>query len=333
MLLCWFLLAQTSDLVETRRIALLPQDAEIGHIVIGRAGRTFAYVASKDNRSRAVIGDWISEPYPIAVGFVFSHDLKSCIWLSVDENGWNSIANKGTVLWRYKARSGWGGTWPVAVSGDGSTVAQKWHDETRKRWTIAVNGEPGREHAEPVGVPVISRDGWTVAYQATLNGNFLVVHGDLEGPAYDIVGNPVVTPDGRTVVYSADKEDQTFVHANDKRWPVRFPVRTVFASEDGAKVGYIAHRKSGEKRTWSITRLPDAEELPEYLGIDGACLSPDGALAFIARGLDGEDVVVVGEKRYPAEGVIRGPEFYDGGKKIGYGARLGNELWWKVIPR
>jgi hypothetical protein len=112
-----------------------------------------------------------------------------------------------------------------------------------------LDGQPGPVHAK-LGMPLFSRDGRRLAYQAMDHGpdgaaEWRVVLDGRPGPAYDKIDALQFSPDGGRVSYSATKGKEAFAVIDGKPGPAYEEINALQFSPDGRRTAYKG--KVGEK--------------------------------------------------------------------------------------
>jgi hypothetical protein len=205
-------------------------------------------------------------------------------------------------------------------------------------WTMVVDGreDPAFAELEPA---VFSDDGGHVAYVAHVDdvasGTETVVRDGRRDPAWESVDEGLVwSHDGRHLAYSVERAEGRSVVVDGK---VGAPFGDVgplsFAGDD---VVYEARRDSPPG--WCVVRgttpscFDDVGEPGMIAGYQPFNLTVSGAhLAFRAKRGDRWFIVLDGVEQPPAD-ELWPPVFSAGGRQLGYGARIGDALWWKVAP-
>jgi Tol biopolymer transport system component len=230
----------------------------------------------------------------------------------------NSIYRDGELYRDYGKRPV---SFPLTLSGDGTVLA--WRvDAVGGGSQIVVNDVAGAVYADS-RIPVVSHDGKVVAYPAASSEEswFIVVNEKRVGDPTEWVSDPAVSRDGRVVAYVAEGEKR-FLVVGAERTEIRDLARSVFLSRDGACWGYVT-------RTQVVTSKARSEEYDEIRDPD---FSPDGNhVAFRARRGD-QWFAIVDDRKTAAPGIVWGPIWSPDGAQVGYGALLGRDVWWKVLP-
>ncbi len=112
----------------------------------------------------------------------------------------------------------------------------------------------------------------------------------------------------------------------DKPGPAFGMVCDISFSPDGSRVAYTAWK--GEIATTVVDGVPGVE----FLWVDPPAFSADGKrVAYFAGPSVGKSVLVVDGKSREVPHPLTAPFFSPDGKKVAFGARIGRELWWKVM--
>lgn len=166
------------------------------------------------------------------------------------------------------------------------------------RWSVIVGNRAGRQYDGSIQSVSLSADGSHVAYAVSPISQrtkefFVVVDGEA-GPRFsstEYVSVPVFSPDGKRIAYYAGQAPK---------------VVAVVDGKPGAVWDYIAFG-------W-LTFSPDSR-----------------SLAYVAR-KGGESFLVAGGLCSSAsDEIFTAPVFDASSARIAYGARVGTELWWKVM--
>jgi len=231
-------------------------------------------------------------------------------------------------------RSGGGrsGVWPISLSGDGTTVAYRlasMQSQEQKYWVVFHGGEsPSFDYA---GLPTLSRNGRVIAYKATRNEDEHFIRiGEKEEPACDWVTDPAVSADGSIVAYAGSRRGRSFLKVNDKETPISGKPNSVFLSPDGRKVGWVELVEIPEGG--SKMRVVAFNTTGKSHGLVGRpMISPTEDIVTYGCDEGQAKFVVIGTRKVETPDRISDPVFSPDGRKVGYGARIGRELWWKVL--
>jgi len=224
---------------------------------------------------------------------------------------------------------GWEVGWPLAMTDDAGVVAyQLTHLETGKA-CVAVSGRKGEEF-DAVGTPVLSADGATVAYRAQKDGvSFVVVNGR-RGPEFPFMKDPVLSADGKSVAYAAARDGQWFVIADDFTLAVDHEPLHVFIGPDHRFVGYSyleSHPEGGSSARVVVDGKPG-----ESFSLTGRPIfSPDGSRFAYTAERAGKRYIVIGDRALEVTGKVSDPVYSPDGRRVGYGTRIGQEVWWKIL--
>lgn len=194
---------------------------------------------------------------------------------------------------------------------DGKLVyAAQAHPDKAGRWYVLWGDEVYGKEWWASGSPVLSADGRHIAYKALVAGRARIVVDRRPLPAEgDAASTPVLSSDGKRVAYAINRGGQL---ADDLR-----------VAEDSER-----RVKGGTWAIWLGTSVV-ASGLDE---VGDLRFSADGArLAACARDAAGW-WVRCGEDRFGPYDFAAAPCVSSDGKKLAFGARIGRELWWKVVP-
>ncbi len=194
---------------------------------------------------------------------------------------------------------------------------------------VVVNGKAGKDYKD------IDKVFWSaagvIAYSAQLDdGRWVQVVGETPGPAFDQIDPPDFAPDGKTVTYTGRRDGK--VHRVVGSWV--------------SERGYVEARKpvfSTDGKSWifraSVTGGPgwvavaNGREGPVFGMVGVPAMAPDGrAYAYRARTLRGKDVLVFNDQMIEwFDAVLTDPVFSDDSTRLAFGARIGRDIWWKVL--
>lgn len=217
--------------------------------------------------------------------------------------------------------------WPLAMSADGGTIACALRNSRTGKGRVAVNGRLGPEF-DAVGALALSRDGKALAYRAREGGETFVVSGEQRGPSFEELVDPAVSADGAAVLYAGARGGKWVLVRGDRETSLEERPFSVFAGPGGRRVGYVALEPAPGGGTYARAVVDGARG--EAFGLVGRIVFGPGTYAYAADEGD-KRYVVVGARRYEAEGRVTDPVFSPDGRRVGYGARIGREFWWKVL--
>ncbi len=223
----------------------------------------------------------------------------------------------------------WTVSWPLCFSEAGGVVACRLTSRTSGRGCIAVDGRRGEEF-DQVGPPVLSRDGRRVAYRAHQGDRcFVVVDGE-RGPDFELMSDPAMSADGKVVAYGARRAGRWELVAGPTRTPIEHQPHFVFVSPQGQSVGYWYFESQGGGAS-RVRVVVDGKPCEPFDLVGCPVFHPGGGVVAYAADDGGRQYVVVGDRKVEVIGRESDPVFSRDGRKVGYGARIGREIWWKVL--
>ena len=169
------------------------------------------------------------------------------------------------------------------------------------------------------------------------------------GEAYADPSLPTVGPDGRRVAFAIGVEGGRTValDGEETEYAPRGDHVTALAFDpEGRRVAFVAvvgGREAAdapgvlEAGAWFVCVRPVEGDDPwteeqRFLEIRDLTWSAGGThLAYAARGEDGWRIVA-GERESPPFDDVGAPRFAPDDSTVGFGARSGDELWWRVLP-
>ncbi len=250
--------------------------------------------------------------------------------------------------------------WPPAMCADGAVIA---YAARLGEDQYCVVGERKGAAYRHVGHPVITADGRTIAYPADDATGAFVVIDERRGPAFRWVGNVVLSRDGRHIAYGAeDGQLRSFIAVDHRPGPLFERVTAPALSEDGSAVAYGAREKGRWRLIHGDRRVPVEGEIASvFISRDGrhaGCIveegrtyrvvvegvggprfdwiawpmfAPDGHTIYFASRGRTKVVIVGGRELELGDWIVWDPVLSDDGVRVSFGARIGRELWRKVI--
>jgi hypothetical protein len=288
-----------------------------GEKVFSPDSRHVAYIASRDNQLCVVLDGVPSGLFK----YVYSLDFidGKNIAYSVDSDGKTALILPGRTLEKYDLQHS-----PVFAS-DGRLVAYVAR-QGQKRFVVT-----GIDEGEPfdwIEELRASGDGSCVAYRGAQGGKQFAVVGNKKGKPFDKVEWLMLGPDGRTAAYRAQKGAHWVIVVGETESEEFERVSPPYFSPDGKRVAYSARMKTGSSCLVidGKNKVEECEYVSEIIA-----WSPDGRQLVYTMHKDGKTFLVVGNRKVElaVDEILRGPVF--SGNKICLGARIGRELWWKVI--
>jgi hypothetical protein len=317
------------------------------------AGQRFLFFKGRRGKSY----DGLAGPYPSDDGRVVGcvatvRGRGSCVVVGHREEDWFDDIHWGpsfspdTRSVGYAARKG--EDWFVVVDGkpgpsfdyvqapefspDGKSFAYKANLGGRPsaagaeggRFLVVSGGRKSKDYDE-IRALQFTPDGRT-CFIATRDGKELIVLGEQELPAHDQVSLPSFSRDGKRLAYGAKEGTRWTLHLDGKSLGPA-DGDTFRFSPDGSAFAFV-RREAG--RAWIVL---DDREGAKHDDIIQLRWSPDGKrMAYWAKD-EGSYRLVLGDRRSgPLETFDYLPWFISpDGKKAAYPARIGRELWWKVL--
>jgi hypothetical protein len=211
----------------------------------------------------------------------------------------------------------------IWFSGDGRSVIAK--VGIGDGWTVAVDGRAGAVY-EDVGPPVFSRDAKTVAYAGRRLGKSHVVIGAEESEPCDFAYR-IAVGEQSGVAYALMQGKSFTVRHNGKEI-VRDGARPnhLLISPDGATIA--RSEKVGEK----VRLIVGSETGDEFTSIERLCFAPDGKTPVYAARDGEQSFLVSGRRRQGPMEALCDPQFNAAGDQFAIVARIGREIWRKVLP-
>lgn len=183
--------------------------------------------------------------------------------------------------------------------------------EERGKWRIAVEGKLRGDAGDDVGAPVFSPDGNRLAFKVVRGGKMGIGIDDGKAACdHDFVGTPVFDAAGENVLFVGRTGGTD--GAGLMRW------------EDPAASGGKCSLCKLPRRGKSEVLIGDAEDIRHPTFGPGARIA-------CARKRGDKWHIVVGQTESPAYDDVGPPVFAASGDSVAFGARIGRELWWKVL--
>lgn len=271
---------------------------DVSVLTFSPSGNKLAYIAKNSNGEYlVVINGKEGKSYKRISGLTFSSDSSMLVYLAQKDDGsWNLVKN-GLEIGKYKGYNG-------------------------RLLSFS---------------PDVKRIAYRVEFE---NKEFMVIDGKND-PQYDTVDDFIFSSDGKRTAYFASKNKQYYLILDGVETKVNLPTNPVF-SPDSKNVSYIDNKL--------IFSSPDSFDSNTYLVINGKrfliptyvdffglgsnflSFSPDSKnFAYIGENENEKYFMVINNNKKGQEyDEIFDPAFSPDSKKIMYGARLGNELWWVV---
>ncbi len=173
----------------------------------------------------------------------------------------------------------------------------------------------------------ISRDGSVLAMSWREGNRIQLRIGDNKGPFFDAIPYYSFSPDASQIAYAARQGQIWHLVYGNEIGPAYEEVGDVEFSPASSEPFFWAKRGG----SWSIRGTRSWEPIdgltPE---VSNLAVSPD-AQHVAYRACADECVIVVDQAASPAYGRVGDPVFSPDGKKVGFGALVGRQIWWKVV--
>jgi WD40-like Beta Propeller Repeat len=221
-------------------------------------------------------------------------------------------------------------------AGHGLISGIAWRPDGQEIAIAAVASDPKGARRPPPGAPP----------GGAFPSKFVIVYGkDVFGKKYDCAGSPAFSPDGKKLAFKVLKGSKLGVAIGaDESVEPRFdfvgrPVfsttgEIAYAASTGAKCDpFAAVTEAGEPDAeggeWFV--MIGARKGDVFEKVGQPVFSPDGKRVAHPARAAGKWHVVVDKAKSPPFDAVGPPVFSADGKQVSFGARLGRELWWKVM--
>jgi hypothetical protein len=315
-----------------RLVATIPEGVGVGDVSFSNDGTVVAYRAMKGDQFWIVAGDWKSQPskHP-SIPFLLGSG-KGVIYAAFSPETSTYIVHfNDTILFETGNLRDWAWRLPGAVSSDGKVVASDVRNPKTGKSGVALNGKIQELHAGTAFYPVLSQDGKVFAFALEKDDGHCIVVNDRPGPMFDWVTQPAISADGRIVAYGAEAGDNFFLIQGDRKLAVKASPKGVFMSSDGVSIGYWRSVRADNQKVHQRVIIGDKEG-PEFQSILSPVFSPNSQhITYRAKENNGKWCVVIDDRKIEVGDILVDPVFMESGNKVGYGVRLGRELWWKHL--
>lgn len=291
---------------------------EVEGLVWSPDGGRLAFIAGEPAKfERSVVVDGKRGPPFLDVrGLRFSPDSTRLAYVATEKDGDRVVVDgaAGTTFTRCL---------PVDFSADSRTVIGRVGID--QGWAVAVNDRPGKVYDE-VGPPVFSADAKTVAYGARRGERSCVVIGATESESCDHVYRVAVGEKSGVAYALLQGSSCVLVHNGREVYRGGPRPNHLAISADGSS---LAH---SESRDGKVRIVVDGEPGEWFRSVDGLTFAPDGKTAVYVAHEGEQGFLVVGQKRHGPMDPLTAPVYSPAGDKLALVARIGREIWRKVIP-
>lgn len=212
---------------------------------------------------------------------------------------------------------------PVAFSGDSRTViAQVMIDQ---EWAVAVNDLPGAVYDE-VGPPVFSRNAKTVAYAARRGERACVVVGTQESEPCDHVYRVAVGETAGVAFALLRGKSCDLIHNGRDVFRAGPRPNHLAISADGMALAYSEHHEG------KVRVVMDGERGEGFTSVGWLTFPPGGKTPVYLAQQGDQTFIVAGTKRHGPMEPLCEPVFSPAGDVLAVVARIGREVWRKVLP-
>lgn len=320
-----------------------PDFDDVRHATFSPDGGKLAYAARLAKKWFIVVGDEKGPEFDEVGPPVFSPDGSRVAY------GAESAKKEFLVVDGQKGQEFDDVSSPV-FSPDGKTLAFVARPAGSKMAALFVGDKKVAEH--PIVSDVTFAPGGKIAYVAGKPEHMFMTVGDTKGPEFDVVFAPAFSPDGSKVAHLAIKtnlfgRDKPFVVSGDYKGTAYTVVSPPVFTPDGGKLVYLAGKSGWFREGKILLHLGDKVEESKCMtwddppiilltGVESRrktfTVSPDGSKVACKVPPDGShDLrIAVGSQLGPEFDEVGVPVFSPDGTRVGYWAREGREIWWKV---
>jgi Tol biopolymer transport system component len=321
-----------------------PDFDDVRYVTFSPNGSKLAYAARLNKRWFIVTGDEKGPEFDAVGPPVFSPDGGRLAY------GAESAKKEFVVVDGQKGQEFDAVSSPV-FSPDGKTLAFVARLTGSKMVALFVGDKKVAEH--PIISDVAFTPGGKIAYVAGKLEHMFLVVGDEKGPEFDIVFAPTFSPSGNKVAHLAIKTGafgggKPFVVSGDYRGTAYTVVSPPVFTPDGSKLVYLAGKAAKFREGKILLYVGDKME-------ESKCMTWDDPLILLLTGVehrrktftvspDGSKVackvpqdeshdlrIAVGNELGPDFDEVGVPVFSPDGTRVGYWAREGREIRWKVM--
>jgi dipeptidyl aminopeptidase/acylaminoacyl peptidase len=291
---------------------------DVAELVWSPDGGRLAFIAGEPAKfERSVVVDGKRGPSSLDVqGLRFSPDSARLAYVASEKDG-DRIVVDGQAGTRFTR------CLPVEFSADSRSVIGRVGID--QGWAVAVNDRAGAVYDE-VGPPVFSADGKTVAYGARRGERWCVVIGTAESESCDHVYRVAVGRKSGVAYALLQGSSCVLVHNGREVYRGGPRPNYLAISPDGASLAY------SESRDGKVRIVVDGEP-GEWTGsVENLAFAPDGKTAVYLAHEGEQTFIVAGQKRHGPMVPLSDLVYSDGGDQLAVVARIGREIWRKVIP-
>lgn len=291
---------------------------EVEELLWSPDGGRLAFIAGEPAKfERSVVVDAKRGPSFLDVrGLKFSPDGSRLAYVASEKDGERIVVDgqPGTRFTRCL---------PVEFSADSRSVIGRVGID--RHWAVAVNDRAGAAYDE-VGPPVFSADAKTVAYAARKGERACVVIGAAESESCDHVYRVAVGKSSGVAYALLQGSACVLVHNGREVYRGGPRPNHLAISADGAS---LAHSESLEGK---VRIVVDGESGEWYGSVENLAFAPDGKTPVYLAHEGDQTFIVAGRKRHGPMVPLTEPVYSGAGDRLAVVARIGREIWRKVIP-